>query len=99
MDWKEQIDRLAERLDALYASKAKPEELDNGCWFEGDLADDIGWEAYDVLICENRPVMERINYLRTKGYVCRKGESDSFGWLNGIIEQLERTDPRKLCFG
>ncbi|MDE6041803.1 MAG: hypothetical protein K2F99_09530 [Muribaculaceae bacterium] len=98
MDWKEKIDMLSKRLDELYETPATADELKDK-WFDSDLSEEIGWEAYDVLTAECRPIWERIHYLEEKGYICRHGEIDSFGWLNGIIEQAKPTDPRKLCFG
>lgn len=52
--------------------------------------------ADDVLIAEGGHVnWENVNLLKQEGFLVRSGDSDSFGWLTGLI----KTNKGDIMFG
>lgn len=69
-------------------------------WYNTGVPGDLGIasDLFDWLECSgSRPSYKMIEEFREHGYSVRPGERDSFGWLTGIVTDLETG--RKICFG
>lgn len=64
-------------------------------WFN-DLLDEIDGDLSAFLITsDGKPDFEAIEAMRLAGYTVTKGESDSFGWLTGVLH----TKVGKVVYG
>jgi hypothetical protein len=83
------VDDLAAAINAMLADEtvAKASYLTDGC--AGDLPDtvcEVVYLAEEVLIKPTgRPNFSEHEKLAALGYSVCRGESDSFGWLTGVI--------------
>lgn len=99
---KEKMEKLIELLDNinldLYCKKYEKEEWEDDPPYskyistDNPTSDEIEELSCNCFIKGGKPDYEAIHEFKTacnKRYVVEKGESDSFGWLTGIIRRLE----------
>lgn len=87
------IDKLISVLKKIESDKSIPkkEYLDEN----NALVKEAGDLANDLLIINGKPNFKNMDTLKSKGFITEPGETDSFGWVTGIIH----TKKGELMFG
>ena len=95
----QKIERLVELLNSIPPENFKEGEEEYGLFAFGDIASEADELASELFITANgQPDYEVImEFNRNNDFKVRPGETDSFGWLTGVIWFPD--DERCLVFG